>query len=250
MLEQRSDPDLKRWGFLFTEALLIVASILLAFALDSWWDERKERGEEAEILHGLEEEFLLNRSKLDYRVEQHMQDLEGMAVLLAAANRGSWDASDMSVDQTIAHLIAPPTTDLGNGVLDALISSGRIELLKNRELRASLAAWESVFGEVRDDEEMSRDFVFERVIPYLVEKGVPVSKPMAAWPGTDFKEPRSISDDPERFASFLQDPRFAVILEARMGFKMHTTGEYQAAVQAVDEILQEIHRSEAELESR
>ena len=250
MLEQRSDPDLKRWGFLFTEAVLIVASILLAFALDSWWDERKERGEEAEILHGLEEEFLLNRSKLVYRIGQHTQDLEGMAVLLAAANRGSWTSQDMTVDQTLAHLIAPPTTDLGNGVLDALISSGRIELLKNRELRASLAAWEGVFGEVRDDEELSRDFVFERVIPYLVEKGVPVSKAISAWPGTEFEEPRSISADPEKFASFLQDPRFAVILEARMGFKMHTTGEYQAAMQAVDEILQEIHRSEAELSSQ
>ena len=249
MLEERSDPDLKRWGFLFTEALLIVASILLAFALDSWWDERKERVEEAEILHGLEEEFFLNRSKLDYRIEQHMQDLEGMAALLAAANRGYWDSADMSVDEAIASLIAPPTTDLGNGVLDALISSGRIELLTNRELRSRLATWEGVFAEVRDDEEMSRDFVFERVIPYLVEKGVPLSKAMGAWPGTHFEKLRSITDDPARFASFLQDPRFAVILEARMGFKMHTSGEYQSAVEAVDGILREIDRSETRLES-
>ena len=36
----------------------------------------------------------------------------------------------------------------GNGVLDALISSGRIELLRNRELRARLAAWRGVIDEV------------------------------------------------------------------------------------------------------
>jgi hypothetical protein len=206
--------------------------------------------EEAEILHGLKKEFLLNRSKLSYRMERHALDLNGMAALLAAANQGHWVSKNITVDEAIANLISPPTTDLGNGVLDALISSGRFELLSNRELRARLAAWEGVFGEVRDDEEMSRDFVFEQVIPYLIHKGVPVSQAMALWPGSNFEEPRSISNYPERYASFLQDPQFAVILEARMGFKMHTTGEFQAAYEAVDEILQEIDRSAAELDSQ
>lgn len=37
-------------GKLFREGVVIVASILLAFAIDAWWDERKERVEEREIL--------------------------------------------------------------------------------------------------------------------------------------------------------------------------------------------------------
>ena len=75
MLEQRLHPNLRRWGMLLSEMVLIVASILLAFALDSWWDERKDRAEEAEILHGLQQEFLLNRSLLQSRVDQHGSDL-------------------------------------------------------------------------------------------------------------------------------------------------------------------------------
>ncbi len=246
-MEERSVSDFRRWGFLFTEAVLIVASILLAFALDSWWDERKERVEEAEILHGLREEFLLNRSKLEYRMGRHFLDLEGMAALLAAANEGRWVSTDITVDEAIAHLISPPTTDLGNGVLDALIGSGRIELLSNRELRARLAAWEGVFGEVRDDELMSREFVFDRVIPFLIQHGVPLSEPMSAWPHMQFDEERSITDDPQRFSRFLQDPQLAVMLEARMGYKMHTTGEFQEAMEAVEEILAAIDRSSVEL---
>ncbi len=39
----------------------------------------------------------------------------------------------------------------------------------------------------------------------------------------------------------------AVLIVARLGFKMHTTGEYQAALEAVDEILAEIDRSMAQL---
>lgn len=250
MLEERSHPDLKRWGFLFTEALLIVASIMLAFALDSWWDERKERVEEAEILHGLKEEFVLNRSKLESRIDQHTEDLQALEELLVAANLGRWNSQEITFDRGIAALVAPPTTDLGNGVLDALISSGRFELLQNRELRIRLAAWAGVFGEAHDDEVMSRKFVFDQVIPKLIESGVPLSSAMGQWPDIEFLQRRSLTDDPEAFTRLLQDPGWAVLLEARLGYKMHTTGEYQAALDAVDGILAEIDRSMAQLGSQ
>ena len=243
MLEERLKLDLKRWGFLFTEMVLIVASILLAFALDSWWDERKDRVEEAEILQGLKQEFLLNQSKLESRIEAHLENILAMEELLAATQRGSWQSSEIHVDQAIAALLAPPTTDLGNGVLEALIGSGRIELIRNRELRARLAAWDGVFAEVSDDEIMSRDFVFNRIIPYLVDNGIPISGPMSRWPGEWHKNPRSIADDPEAMARLLADPRFSVLLEARLGFKMHTTGEYRDAMAAAEEILADIESS-------
>ncbi len=77
----------------------------------------------------------------------------------------------MASGWALGHLVGAPTTDLGNGVLDALISAGRIELLSNRELRARVAEWKGVFGEVHDDEVMNRKLVFELVIPYLTRWG-------------------------------------------------------------------------------
>ena len=132
MLEERTETNLRSWGFLLTEMVLIVASILFAFALDSWWDQRKQGAEEFEVLLGLQEEFQLSQSKLQGRIEQHETNLHNLEELLAATTRGRWSASDLSVDQALASMIAPPTTDLGNGVLAALISSGRIELLSNK----------------------------------------------------------------------------------------------------------------------
>lgn len=246
MLEERMNPDLRRWGFLLSEMVLIVASILLAFALDSWWGERKDRAEEVEILHGLQEEFRLNRSLLANRVEQHRSDLENMHELLDAAIRGQWTSKRISIDQALASSIAPPTTDPGNGVLDALIGSGRFEMLGSRSLRARLAAWAGVFGEVHDDEVMSRELVFDRIVPYLVENGVPISGPMSQWPGEWHKTPRSISESPQQLGRLLNDSRFSVLLEAHVGFKMHTTGEYQVALDAIDAILAEIDASLAQ----
>lgn len=239
MLEERIESDLKRWGFLFTEMILIVASILLAFALDSWWDERKDREEEHEILLGLRDEFNHGRGLLVDRIDQHETDLRKMEALLAAMHEGRWVSGEFQIDESLAAMVAPPTTDLGKGVLDALISSGRIELLQNRELRTRLSAWANVFGEVSDDEHMSRDFVFERVIPYMIEHAVPISGPMGVWWDEWTPVLASVADHPEDMAR----RQFRVMIEARLGFKFHTTGEYEDALAAVDGILEEIDRS-------
>ena len=110
-------------------------------------------------------------------------------------------------------------------------------------VRAQLAAWPGVFGEVSDDEVMSRNFVFEQVIPYLIDNGIPISGPMNEWPYDWFDQARSVSDRPEQMTRLLTDPKFATMLEARLGFKHHTSGEYQAALEAVENILEEIDRS-------
>jgi hypothetical protein len=246
MLEEHVKSDLRRWGFLFTEMVLIVASILLAFALDSWWDERKTREEEREILIGLHDEFTYGRGLLIDRIEQHETDLRKLETLLAATHEGKWTSNVFSIDATLAAMIAPPTTDLGRGVLDALISSGRIELLRNRELRVLLAGWANVFGEVSDDEHMSRALVFDRVVPYMIEHAVPISGPMGEWWGEWTPVRKSVSDSPEQLARLLGDRHFTVMLEARLGFKWHTTEEYADALNAIDAILAEIDESLAD----
>jgi len=237
------ESDLKRWGFLITEMVLIVASILLAFALDSWWGERKDREEEREILIGLRDEFTHGRNLLVDRIEQHEADLRKMETLLAATHQGEWTSSEYSVDATLAAMIAPPTTELARGVLDGLISSGRIELLQNRKLRGLLAGWANVFGEVSDDEHMSRALVFDRVVPYMIEHAVPISGPMGEWWGDWIPVRKSVADSSEELMRLLGDRHFSVMLEARLGFKWHTTEEYADALDAMDAILAEIEES-------
>jgi hypothetical protein len=42
------------------EGILIIVSILIAFAIDAWWEERQQRAEEARILEALRGEFQEN----------------------------------------------------------------------------------------------------------------------------------------------------------------------------------------------
>jgi hypothetical protein len=46
------------WGQLTVEGIAIIVSILQAFWIDAWWDDRQNVDEEREILIGLETEFV------------------------------------------------------------------------------------------------------------------------------------------------------------------------------------------------
>ncbi|VUX55771.1 conserved exported protein of unknown function, partial [uncultured Woeseiaceae bacterium] len=54
-----------QWKRLSVEAAAIVASILLAFTIDAWWDDKKEREDERAILSSLLAEFEQVRKNVD-----------------------------------------------------------------------------------------------------------------------------------------------------------------------------------------
>lgn len=228
---------------LVAEVLVIVASILLAFGIDAWWGERQERIEETEILQGLREEFDRSWTALEKQNAYHSSALLSFEALLAASHRGSWESKTQSIDEALGDLIGPPTTDLGSGVLDALVGAGKIQILSNQSLRTKLASWKGVFEEAHDDEVLGRNFVFDRVVPYLAKHGVPLS---GAFDHTRKRWRASIADDADALSRLLADPEFHTILEVRYGFASHTTGEYESAMKAIAEILAEIERSLSE----
>ena len=155
------------------EGVVIVLSILLAFAIDALWDERRERIEEAEMLHDLQQEFVGNQTALQLRMDYHSEMLATIQELLKACRQQAWSSSTLSIDEAFTYLLSPPTSDLGNGALDALITAGRINVLSNTALRGRLDNWRRVMGEVQDDEILGRTVVFERVVPYMMRWGVP-----------------------------------------------------------------------------
>ena len=137
-----------------------VASILLAFGVDAWWDERQDREAEQEILSGLHEEFT--------RVAQGLEDSGAIwdsisvriGTPLAAAEAGR-DLSLAQARASLAAMTAPYTFDPGSGVRDALIASGRLDLIRHGELRRQLVAWDGVLREVQDNEVFGRAFILD-----------------------------------------------------------------------------------------
>lgn len=238
MLEERKTD----WKRLTLEAVAIVGSILLAFAIDAWWDEVQERQSEDELIQGLLEEYQGHRKSLDIGKEFHLQILRAVASLINASHQGVYKSGEFEVDGAIFILGIPPTTDLGSGVRDALVSSGQLELLSDKQLRYQLAEWESLMDELRDDEQIGRTIVLEFVAPYLTRHGVPNAYSGRFVKAAQADAPvhaghRKLAADDVAMKRLFSDPEFLSILELRYRFLTHTTSEFDAVIAEIDSIL-------------
>lgn len=232
------------WKRLSVEAFAIVFSILLAFAIDAWWDERKERQFEQETLVGLEAEYEDHRINIEQQTANHRIQLGAVGRLMEACQSGTYAALDMLLDDALYWLLVPVTTDLGSGVRDSLISAGRIEVLRNRDLRYALSEWDSVLDEVVDGQFFSLNLVRESFIPLLSEDGISTAhgahnKDRHPWPVST----RPISSFGDKHLELFKNIEFCRLLDHRYSHMNHTLDEFENLLEAIVDMLSLIRSS-------
>ena len=153
-------------GRLFWEALVVVGSILTAFALDAWWDAQAARSDLRRELESVAQELDGNRAALAERLDGHedlVRSIEEMLRQIGA--RGSRSEVEFADSIMYRAFVTSPTTDPSTGGLDALIASGRIALLRDPELRRFLAGFRNVVEDMREDELGARAVAHEKIFP-------------------------------------------------------------------------------------
>ena len=234
------------------EGPIIVVSILLAFAIDAGWDRWTTRGELHEILQGLEAEYLEHLESYEWRVENHREKLDALALLMSGPPALASGAE--ALDNSIYRLLIVGTVDPGRGVRDALVSSGRLELIPNTELRLRLATWESFVDEVHENQELMRRQVELAIVPYLTSQGVALARPLAEgaptsqlWP-SDLTWPEqaiTTGGSEATYRRILDDPQFQSYLALNYTWLAWTVDELQLALDEAIWILEAV-RSDME----
>ena len=171
---------------MLSEGVVIVASILLAFGLQAWWDQTQERKAERETLEGLRTDFEWDLRNLDGILAAHGRWESAGAHLDSLSRLRDATVPPDSVGPYLSALLGRRTFDSQGGTLEALIASGGLGLLANPELRALLVRWQR---SVRDLEEEATSFwsASERVVDRLGALGGPWSQ-MAAMGPRDYPE--------------------------------------------------------------
>jgi hypothetical protein len=159
------------WLRIIIEGVVIVVSILLAFGIDAWWEGQQNRAEEERVLSALLDEFVDNGDGLATTREVHRREVRAMEALLAAAESGALPAT-ATLDTIFARALYVGHYNPRTGALSSTISSGRIDLVKNPELRNRLAGWDAIISDLVLDEQTRRDFVYHELIPALAGFGI------------------------------------------------------------------------------
>lgn len=234
-----------RWSKPLVEAVVIVGSILLAFGIEAWWDERGERVREQEAIARLIDEFEAVDAELvrigevwrGDRDADETNDVDvpgGMQMLERTLRAVGTEVPEDEADAMLAGMLGVGgAVRLPEGVLSALLSSGELSLIRSDSLRVALAEWGAYKRVVESDGGDLRTLVNDRIIPYLWQR-IPLRTVDVR---TGFHEELGVSPFPYDPKELFRDPYFENLANEKL-IQFETSLSRLAAARAhVGEIL-------------
>lgn len=151
-----------RWRQIAVEGIVIVASILLAFAIDAWWDDRQRDEYEQVVLQALLDDLRVKQVLLADMSKFSEAIIESVETLLNAASSTKQMLSEDSIDQLIGDTWWVSNEALWDSApLSQLVDGGNLSLISNaglvQELGALQVAIERVKNHYRNDGQFHRD---------------------------------------------------------------------------------------------
>lgn len=151
------------------EGIVIVASILVAFALDASWANYQEAKVEQRVLGELQEEFYSAKARIDFSIAE-MENVIDASIELASFLGSDIPAqSPDNMLELVNRVLNLNTLEVPTSVVDSIVSTGQIRLISSDELRNTLAKWPAFIADVRENHDWHREETDEFLIPHLAK---------------------------------------------------------------------------------
>jgi hypothetical protein len=142
------------WKRLSVEATAIVGSILLAFAIDAWWDDFQQRKQTHTLLTDLEAVFAENVSLIDENIELVNKYQGILKHFISVESDGAALISPELTFDTLQSIWRPVTTPNNNSILIAKFDSADVDLSIHPLLQDAIAEWRSEVIELDERREL------------------------------------------------------------------------------------------------
>jgi len=158
-----------RW--LVLEGSAIILSILLAFSIDAWWQDRQQQDEQLLILRSILDEFKDIRGNAQTDLASTLEIRKSVMTLLPQMSRAN-NKSIENIDSLLADTtwMNTPSNYLAP-VLQSAVSGGQLSLISNPELRLELGSWSIRFSDIELIVTRDSNVLFERLFPFYGQQG-------------------------------------------------------------------------------
>lgn len=224
------------------EFVVIVTGVLVAFSINAWWAGVQVRAEEVEALYALHDEFESARETIQAYRSYQERILVSVRVISDSLHQALVSGASQTTvaDTALALARVPPTTSVQLGTLESLIASGRLGVIRDRELRSALGGWGVELAELSEDEVMTRAHVFgdlDRSLRREVDTYVlwPIADELFGGPGAgvELGQPITLPANTDLAGAF----------HLRWSLLSHAIDEFPPLLAAVDGILRQIEAS-------
>ncbi len=230
------------------EILLVVIGILIALGINSWNQQRLETIEEVSTLESMKKDFIDSKANIENTIELQKRTLsytkELAGIMYAKTIETPIDSiGKYIVSGALSYWRVEPLT----GTYDALIGSGKISIIKNKELSRKLAVYSAKLKYGFEDE----DYCLE-LTTLLAEKSSTVTpflmpNKLKGYFGIDINH--YDKGKKEAFAKHLDNTSFLGILLAKYSMETNRLNYQIDLLEDVDKIINDIN-SELELKAK
>jgi hypothetical protein len=149
------------------EIVLVVIGILIALSLNNWKEDLDNRGEEMRILSGLKQEFEVNLAEVSRNIKLNTSTVESSGDLIDLIRTENPFENYRYVDSLLYVVYMFGSFDAQTGLVDEVISSGKLSIIKDSGLRNRLTSVSGLINNAEEDYEIRADYYMDQIIPYL-----------------------------------------------------------------------------------
>lgn len=159
------------------EIAIITVSILLAFALERWWDKQVDTQSKRELVSSLIQEFEATEAELQSALTSHRNRHVGASKLSELDEKTIGDVDPADISQYWYWAVTPDETYPPTGALLSAINDNRLTLLGNSSLKSRLASWSDRLENFRQTERVLAEYTLQTFWPNVaVDVIIPLNK--------------------------------------------------------------------------
>lgn len=149
------------------EILLVMIGILLAFQVNNWKEDLDNRGEEMRILTGLKQEFEVNLGEINRNIALNSVTIDSAIELINLIRTENPFEDYQHVDLLLYKIYMFGSFDAQTGLIDEVISSGKLSIIKDSELRDRLTSFSGLLDNLEEDYVIRSNYYMGQIIPYF-----------------------------------------------------------------------------------
>lgn len=136
------------------ELIVVILGIIIALQINNWNENRKTKISEENYLESLLNEFNSNLTRLQKTKEINAGNIDCALEILKHTKPQYPELATFEFDSLFFGIVLREVQFRpGSGVIDEIISSGKLGIFSNKRLRYEIASWESLMQAVKFQEQ-------------------------------------------------------------------------------------------------
>ena len=186
------------------EIILVVIGILIALQINNWNNNQQNLKKEQDVLKNLKAEVLQNLEEIKRDHEFNIECLDACYTLLEIDKTKS--VNPQKIDSLMGTALDFATFDARLGVVNDVISSGKLELIKDEDLRLLLNQWTGELSDYVEDAMVRRNFISNNYA--ILTRHIPVRNGDKTQDRSDYQKTYKIKPirvDISNYQKFIED---------------------------------------------